>query len=153
MDERASSMLAGVAGGLAMGIAMSAGRRDGILHKALARDSGGLLGKIGGTRRRFERRDRIAAEIANHLAASATFGHGYGYLRRALPAAAGIPLGLGYGALLFAVNNAGLARALGTAEGEFAAPRWQTAERLGVHLLYGAVTAAITEYLLSRHRR
>lgn len=62
----------------------------------------------------------------------------------------GILLGTLYGAGLYAVNIAGIAPLLGMTQGERNAPMDVRAQRLGMHVLYGVVTALVADGLSGR---
>jgi hypothetical protein len=142
----------GLAGGVAMSLAMTLGRKTGFLHKTLAEDSEDWLDRVAGTRRRIGQGGTAALEQANHMAAAAGFGLGYGALRPNLPGVPTVVLGLLYGAGLYVVNIAGVAPLLGITQGEQNAPASLRAERLGLHLLYGVVTALVADDLGARER-
>jgi hypothetical protein len=142
---------AGIAGGLIAGATVSAamalGRRTGWLHKTLSDDAVDWLDRLADTRRRVGSAGTIALEQSNHMMASGAFGLGYGVLRDRLPRIPYPLLGLGYGAALYAVNIAGIAPLIGLTEGEHNASNPLRAERLGIHLLFGLVTAVAAEGL------
>jgi hypothetical protein len=145
MNLASSGIIGGLAGGLAIGLAMSLGRQSKLLQKTLAEDSEDWIDRIADSRRRVGKTGTTIIEQTNHLMASAAFGCGYGLLRGALPSVPRVPLGLGYGAALYAVNIAGIAPLLGITEGEHNASGRQRTERLGVHLLFGLMTASIAD--------
>jgi hypothetical protein len=130
-----------------MTLAMSAARRAGLLHKTLAEEAEDWLDRTAATRRRLGRGGTTALEQTFHLAAAAGFGLGYGLLRSRFPRTPGLVLGGAYGAALYAVNIAGVAPVLGMTQGEAKAPVPVRLERLGLHLLYGAVTALAVDGL------
>jgi len=132
-----------------MTLAMSAGRRAGLLHKTLAEDAEDWLDRTAATRRHLGRGGTTALEQMFHLAAAAGFGLGYGLLRSRFPRTPGLVLGSAYGAALYTVNIAGVAPVLGMTEGEPKAPVPVRLERLGLHLLYGVVTALAADGLAS----
>lgn len=144
---------AGIAGGLiagaAISLAMALGARTGWLHKTLSEDAVDWLDRLADTRQRVGSTGTIALEQTNHMMAAGAFGLGYSLLRDRLPRVPYPLLGLGYGATLYAVNIAGIAPLIGLTEGEHNASNPLRAERLGVHLLFGVVTALATEALSS----
>ncbi|MCK8782847.1 hypothetical protein M0638_00445 [Roseomonas sp. NAR14] len=117
---------------------------------------GGLLGGLAMSLALPGRRGVTPVEEAGHLAASAGFGLAYGLLRRELPPASPLVLGSLYGAGLYAANLASGTPLLGLAEGrrgETAPAPPVMAERLGLHMLYGIVTALAADELESGRRR
>ncbi len=62
----------------------------------------------------------------------------------------GVLLGSLYGAGLYAVNIAGVAPLFGITQAGQNAPAPVRAQRLGMHLLYGVVTALVTDRLVRR---
>jgi hypothetical protein len=139
--------IGGMAAGLALSLAMEAGRRSGLLHKTLAEESEDWLDRVADTRHFLGRGGTTALEQANHMAASALFGVGYGLLSARLPRVPAPLLGALYGVGLYVVNIAGIAPLLGITEGEQNAAAPIRAERLGLHLLYGVLTALAVERL------
>jgi hypothetical protein len=85
--------------------------------------------------------------LANHMAAAAAFGLGYSWLRERLPALPAWGLGTLYGAGLYGINIADIAPLIGLTEGEQNAPAPVRAERLGLHILYGVLTACVADGL------
>lgn len=150
MQMRAIGMVAGLAGGIATALAMSLGRRAGILQKTLAEESEDWLDRKADTRRHLGRTGTTALEQANHLVAAAAFGRGYLMLRQRLPSVPTLPLGLAFGAGLYAVNIVGIAPLTGITQGEQNAPPQTVAQRLAMHLLFGVVTAGVADALRSR---
>lgn len=150
MKSVQAGVIGGLAAGLAMSLAMVAGRRSGLLHKTLAEDAEDWLDRAAGSRRLVGRGGTTALEQANHMAASAAFGVGYALLSTRLPRVPSPLLGALYGAGLYAVNIVGIAPLLGMTEGEGNAPMPVRAERFGLHILYGALTALVAEGL-SKH--
>lgn len=136
---------AGMAAGLLLGAVMFCGRRAGVLHKTLADHAEDWLARSLDTRRRIGNTGTIAAEQANHLAASALFGIGYGALRRSLPAVPPLGLGALYGGALYAINIAGIAPLIGLTRGERREPAGVVLQRLSLHILFGIAAAAFAE--------
>ena len=86
-------------------------------------------------------------EQANHMAAAAAFGIGYSLLRERVPALPAWGMGTLYGAGLYVINIAGIAPLIGLTEGERNAPAPVRAERFGLHVLYGVLTALVADEL------
>jgi len=145
MRSAYGSVVGGIAAGLAMSVAMEAGRRYGWLHKTLAEDAGDWLDRTLETRTHIGQGGTTALEQTNHLLASAGFGLAYSILRNRFPHTSGIALGAAYGAALYVINIAGIAPLLGMTEGEYNASSAVRKERLGLHLLYGALTGLVAD--------
>jgi hypothetical protein len=142
-----ASILGGLAAGLTMSLAMELGRRSGVLHKTLAENAEDWLDRMADTRRHIGRNGTAAVEQANHMAAAAAFGFGYFLLRERVSELPAWILGALYGGGLYIANIAGIAPLIGLTEGEQNAPASVRAERFGLHLLFGIVTAAVAERL------
>lgn len=147
MKRAAAGLLGGLAAGFAMSLVMELGRRSGVLHKTLAEDAQDWLDRVANTREHIGESGTYALEQANHMAAAAGFGVVYGLLRGSAPALPAWQLGSLYGAGLYVINIAGVAPLISLTEGEQNAPAPVRAERLGLHLLYGVLTAVITDVL------
>jgi hypothetical protein len=149
------NLVAGAIGGLIAGAALSgvmlAGRRAGLLHRTLAEHSEDWLDRNFASRAHVGKTGTFLAEQGNHFAASAVFGAAFGaaypFLERR-PIAAGAL----YGTALYAVNIACIAPVLGITNGETAEPPSVPLQRLGLHVLFGVVTAIATAALLEDKR-
>ncbi len=150
MGRARAGMFGGLLAGVTVSVAMALGRRTGLLHKTLAEDAEDWLDRVAGTRRRIGAGGTTALEEGNHLAASAAFGFGYTLLRARLPRTPSPVLGALYGAGLYAVNIAGVAPLIGLTQGERNVSAAHRAERLGVHLLFGILTALAADGLSQR---
>ena len=147
MNGKQASAVGGLAAGLAMSLAMDLGRRAGVLHKTLAEDAEDWLDRVANTRHYIGQSGTRAMEQANHMAAAAAFGIGYSLLRERVPALSAWGVGTLYGAGLYVINIAGIAPLIGLTEGERNAPAPVRAERLGLHVLYGVLTAVVADEL------
>jgi len=147
MRRATAGIIGGLAAGVAVSLAMDLGRRAGVLHKVLAEDAEDWLDRAANTRARIGEGGTRAMEQANHMAAAAAFGIGYAWLRERLPALPAWGLGALYGAGLYVINIAGIAPLIGLTEGERNAPAPVRAERLGLHVLYGVLTAVVADEL------
>ena len=143
MNMIAAGAIGGLAGGVAMSLAMELGRRTGTLHKTLTEDAEGWLDRVAHTRQHIGEGGTRGIEQANHLAAAAGFGVAYSFLRERARALPSWGLGMVYGAGLYVINIVGIAPLIGLTEGEHKAPTAVRAERFGLHLLYGVLTAVI----------
>ncbi len=150
MDKRAAGVLGGLAAGLLMDLAMVAGRRTGTLHETLDEKSEDWLDRTASARALVGDDGTTALEQANHFVASAAFGYAYDMLRERLPGVSPGLLGALYGGGLYVVNIAGIAPVLGITEGEQNVSGRVRGERLGLHILYGFVTAVVAEALSRR---
>ncbi|HEV2124139.1 MAG TPA: hypothetical protein VGW38_15355 [Chloroflexota bacterium] len=144
--------LAGAMGGLAGGVAMSAmmmmGKKAGIVQTPVpvkverwVEDQAGVP-----THDRADGMQEMGIAQGGHLLLSAAFGAGYGALRGAysLPA---MPSGPLYGLGLYALNLGGIAPTLGITPGPWNEEPMTAGRRMMMHLMYGAVTALLTERL------
>lgn len=152
MQNWIAGAVSGLIGAVAMDAVMVLGRRAGLLHPTLAEDSERWLDRTLGTDRRIGKAGTTAVEQANHLAAGAGFGALLATLRPSMGGLSPALAGAIYGAGLYAVNIAGVAPLLGITRGEQNAPPAQAAERFGLHVLFGVVTA-VTLDALARSRR
>ena len=150
MDRRAAGVCGGLAAGLLMDLAMIVGRRTGTLHETLDKKSEDWLDRVASTRALAGNEGTTALEQANHLAASAAFGYAYDVLRDQFPRMSPALLGALYGGGLYAVNIAGIAPVLGITEGEQNVSGRVRSERLGLHIMFGLVTAVVAETLSRR---
>ncbi len=147
--KRRSTISAGAIGGVVAGLivtgAMVFGRDAGLLHETLAENAQDWLDRNFETRKWAGEGGTEVLEQVNHLGASAAFGAAYGATRpltRAIPpVAAGALFGVG----LYAVAIAKIAPLIGLTEGEDKASDALSAERLGLHVLFGVVTAIVTD--------
>jgi hypothetical protein len=142
--------IAGIAGGLVMTGIMLLERRAEMPYRTLAERSEDWLDRAADTRQKIGARGTTALEQANHVMASAGFGAGYGALRQQMPSVPAALLGVLYGAALYVINMVGIAPLLRITAGEQNAPAVVRAERAGLHLLFGLVTALIAEQLTRR---
>ncbi len=149
MKQAARGAVGGLAGGLALSAVMAMSRRLG-LYPTLAERSEAWLDQTFGAGRRAGAGGVAVLEQANHLAAGVAFGAGLAVLRRRLaprwPMAAGVLYGLG----MYGVNIGVIAPLLGLTRGEWNERPGVRLQRAGMHLLYGAVTAAVSEALRGR---
>lgn len=150
MNGVQAGTIGGLIAGLVMSLTMAGGRRSGLLHRTLAEDAEDWLDRVIDARRLLGPGGTTALEQATHMGASAAFGLGYGMLSARLPGVPALMPGGLYGADLYAVNIVSIAPLIGMTEGERNAPEPLRAERLGLHLLYGMLTALVAERLNKR---
>lgn len=153
MKAISAGALGGVIGGAVMSVAMAIGARTGLMHRTLAENAEDWLERKAGTRELVGDAGTTAIEQTNHLAASAMFGSGYAMARDYLPGLPSPVLGALYGTGLYLVNIAGIAPLLGLTKGEQNASMGLRSERLGMHVLYGIVTAIAVDTLTRAERR
>ena len=147
MTRTRDGIVGGLVAGLATTLLMQLGRRSGAMSRTLDRDAVDWLDRNTGSREVIGDTGTSAVEFANHMAASALFGAGYAELERVTPDIDPALRGALLGAGLYAVNIAGIAPLIGLTEGEIDAGPRKAAERLGVHLVFGVVTALVAEQL------
>jgi hypothetical protein len=150
MEPTMRNSTAGAIGGVVAGVivsgVMAVGRDAGLLHQTLADHASDWLD------RRFKTRDWAgeegtqALEQGNHLAASAAFGAVYGATRPLTQSVPPVAAGALFGAGLYAVAIAGVAPRIGLTPDEDEAPS-VVLQRLGVHILFGAITAIVVDAL------
>ena len=149
MRTTTAGAVGGVVAGLILTGAMAFGRDAGLLHETLAENAEDWLDRRFDTRKRFGDDGTEALEQTNHILASAVFGAAFGVARpltRAVPTAAAGAL---FGAGLYAVAISKIAPMIGLTQGEDEAPQGVAFERLGLHVLFGVVTAIVTDALAS----
>lgn len=134
-----------VAGALISGV-MLGGRRAGLLHKTLGEQSEDWLDRNFGSRGHVGETGTFLVEQANHLAASAGFGAALGAVHSQWKDRPELTGAL-YGTAIYAVAIGLIAPALGITEGERRARPAERMERLGLHVLFGLVTAMTTDAL------
>lgn len=135
--------IGGLAGGVVMTMAMTAGKKAGIIERPLpVRVERWATDRMGIDRPAPEHEDAVAQ--GGHLVYSALLGAGYGALRSALDLPA-LPSGPLYGAGIYALTLGGVGPALGLTGGPWDEPKTTAGRRLMMHLVYGAVTAIVAE--------
>jgi hypothetical protein len=144
--------LAGAIGGLIGGVVVSAvmigGRQSGLLHKTLGEHTEDWMDRKMNARHLLGDAGTTVVEQINHLAASSAFGAGYGASLEALPHQAPLKSGAIFGAGLYTTAIGGIAPLLGITRGEHREPPAVVAQRLGLHVLFGVVTAYATDALM-----
>ena len=146
-----AGILGGLIAGAAVAAAMSEGRRRGLLHETLSERAQNWLDE------RFEMRDLVgesgtaAVEQGTHLAVSGAFGALYATLLR--PCLRGMSTfwrGAGLGTAMYFIDVVKLAPRLGITRGEYKEVPSVIAQRYGMHLLFGLVTAIAVDALSDR---
>jgi hypothetical protein len=152
MRKTTAGAIGGVVAGVIVSGVMALGRDAGLLHKTLADHASDWLD------RRFHTRDWAgedgteALEQGNHLAASAAFGAVYGATRPLTQAVPPVAAGALFGAGLYAVAIAGVAPRIGLTDDDHPAET-VALQRLGLHVLFGVITALVADALAAPVRR
>ncbi len=145
MRNTTAGAIGGVVAGLILSGLMAVGRDAGLLHKTLADQASDWLD------RRFHTRDCVgedgteALEQGHHLAASAAFGAVYGATRPLTQSVPPVAAGALFGAGLYAVAIAGVAPRIGLTPDDEA--DGAALQRLGLHVLFGVITAVVADAL------
>ncbi len=147
MRKTTAGAIGGVVAGMILSGVMAMGRDAGLLHKTLADHASDWLD------RRFRTRDWAgedgtqALEQANHLAASAAFGAVYGAARPLTQSVPPVAAGALFGAGLYAVAIAGVAPRIGLTPDDDHEVETVALQRLGLHILFGVITALVADAL------
>jgi hypothetical protein len=150
MRNTTAGAIGGVVAGMIISGVMAIGRDADLLHNTLADHASDWLD------RRFKTRDRIgedgtqAVEQGGHLAASAAFGAVYGASRPLTQAVPPVAAGALFGAGLYAVAIAGVAPRIGLTPDED--DEAVALQRLGLHVLFGVITAVVADALAPLRR-
>jgi len=147
MRKTTAGAIGGVVAGVIVSGVMAMGRDAGLLHKILADHASDWLDRRFNTRDWAGEDGAEALEQANHLAASAAFGAVYGATRPLTQSVPPVAAGALFGAGLYAVAIAGVAPSIGLTpdpDHESDAVRLQ---RLGLHVLFGVITALVADAL------
>jgi hypothetical protein len=141
MRNTTAGVLGGVAAGMVLSGVMTFGRDLGLISHRVADAAGDWLDD------RFDARERLGedgtelAEVVGHLAVSGLFGFGFGLFRPLFRKIPPIAAGALYGVGLYAVAIGKIAPEIDLIEGENREPDHVRAQRLGVHVLFGVLTA------------
>jgi hypothetical protein len=145
---------AGALGGLVAGLIVSGtmvfGRDAGLLEKTLAEDAQDWLHDNFNTRDWAGQDGTEFLEQVNHLAASAAFGWVFGATRPATRLIPPVLAGGLFGAGLYAVAIAKVAPLIGLTREEADESKDVRLQRLGIHVLFGVITAVCTDALTDR---
>jgi hypothetical protein len=147
MRNTTAGAIGGAVAGMILSGVMSVGRDAGLLHKTLADQASDWLD------RRFRTRDWAgddgtqAFEQGSHLAASAAFGAVYGATRPLTQSVPPVAAGALFGAGLYAVAIAGVAPRIGLTADEQFEVESVVLQRLGLHVLFGVITALVADAL------
>ncbi len=147
MRKMTAGAIGGVVAGVILSGVMAIGRDAGLLHKTLADQASDWLDRRFNTRDWAGEDGTQALEQANHLAASAAFGAVYGATRPLTQSVPPVAAGALFGAGLYAVAIAGVAPRIGLTQGEDHEERGVALQRLGLHILFGVITALVVDAL------
>lgn len=153
MNYRTAAAVGGAIAGIITTAVMVGGRQSGILGKTLDRNAVDWIDRTTGSREVIGDSGTSLIEFSNHIAASAAFGYGFGWVRERAPEVPSWALGALYGTGLYLVNIGLIAPRLGITEGEREAGFRLAGERLGVHLLQTVLTALLADRLSGRDTR
>ncbi len=145
MRNTTAGAIGGVVAGVIVSGVMAIGRDAGLLHKTLADHASDWLDRRFNTRDWAGEDGTQALEQGNHLAASAAFGAVYGATRPLTQSVPPVAAGALFGAGLYAVAIAGVAPRIGLTPDEDA--ETVALQRLGLHVLFGVITALVADAL------
>ncbi len=145
MRNTTAGAIGGVVAGVIVSGVMAIGRDAGLLHKTLADQASDWLDRRFNTRDWAGEDGTQALEQGNHLAASAAFGAVYGATRPLTQSVPPVAAGALFGAGLYAVAIAGVAPRIGLTPDEEA--ETVALQRLGLHVLFGVITALVADAL------
>lgn len=152
MQRYTAAIVGGLIAGVVTTVAMTAGRKTGVLDKTLDRDAVDWIDDVTGSRKVIGDSGTSVVEFVNHLGASAAFAAAVPTLRDMAPSLSPVALGTLYGSALYAVNIGAIAPVLGITEGEVQAGPRKAAERWAIHVLQAVVTAVVAERLTDAGR-
>jgi hypothetical protein len=150
MRTTTAGTLGGLVAGLIVSGAMVFGRDAGLLEKTLAENAQDWLDDKFNTRDWAGEDGTEFLEQMNHLAASAAFGWLFGLTRPATRLIPPVLAGGLFGAGLYAVAIAKVAPLIGLTREEADESRDVRLQRLGIHVLFGVITAVCTDALTDR---
>ena len=150
-EELLAGAVGGLAGAIAMGIMMVAGKKMGLVNTPppLAIEQK-VEARLDLDERTTAQQERMVA-AGGHLLMGVFLGAGYG-LARSLPALRSVPGGAVYGMGVYAANFAGIGPALDLTAGPWNKEPVTAGRRLMMHLLFGVVTATVTGSLTSNRK-
>jgi hypothetical protein len=147
--DAVAGAVGGLAGALVMAGAMTMGKKLGLVEEPVPLKVERDLEQRAGLDDRTGPREEEAAAMAGHFATGAAYGAAYGVLsgRLGMPP---LPAGPAYGFGVYVVNLAGLGPALGLVPPPTQEQPPAVARQVMMHLVFGVVTAKVTE--LARER-
>ncbi len=147
MRNTTAGAIGGVVAGMIVSGVMAIGRDAGLLHKTLADQASDWLDRRFNTREWAGEDGTQALEQGNHLAASAAFGAVYGATRPLTQSVPPVAAGALFGAGLYAVAIAGVAPRIGLTSDDDHDVETVFLQRLGLHVLFGVITALVADAL------
>jgi hypothetical protein len=147
MRNTTAGAIGGVVAGMIVSGVMAIGRDAGLLHKTLADQASDWLDRRFNTREWAGEDGTQALEQGNHLAASAAFGAVYGATRPLTQSVPPVAAGALFGAGLYAVAIAGVAPRIGLTPDDDHDVETVFLQRLGLHVLFGVITALVADAL------
>ena len=150
MRNSTAGMLAGVASGMVVSGVMTFGRDLGLLQHSLADAAEDWMDERFDTRSKVGEDGTSALVQVNHLLVSGLFGAAFGAMRPLTKAIPPIAAGALFGAGLYAVAIGKVAPAIKLTRGENREPDNVQVQRLGVHVLFGVLTAMATDAMMDR---
>jgi hypothetical protein len=150
MRSSTAGAIGGVAAGMILSGVMTFGRDLGLISRRVADTAGDWLDDRFDTRDRFGEEGAELLEQVNHLVVSGLFGFGFGLFRPLFRSAPPVAAGALYGAALYAVAIGKIAPEIELTRGENREPDHVRAQRLGVHVLFGVITALAADAMADR---
>ena len=150
MRNSTAGLLGGVAAGMVVSGVMTFGRDLGLLQHSLADAAEDWLDDRFDTRAKVGEEGTQALETLNHLLVSGLFGAAFGLLRPVTKAVPPLAAGALFGAGLYAIAIGKVAPTIGLTRGENREPDAVQAQRLGIHVLFGVITALATDAMMDR---
>ena len=150
MRNSTAGMLGGLAAGMIVSGVMTFGRDLGLLQNSLADAAEDWLDQRFDTRAKVGEEGTFALEQANHLLVSGLFGAAFGLTRPLTSKVPPLAAGALFGAGLYAVAIGKVAPMIELTRGENREPDHIQAQRLGIHVLFGVVTALATDAMMDR---
>ncbi len=150
MRSTTAGALGGVVAGLIITGTMVFGRDAGLLGETLSENAQDWLDDRFDTRAWAGEDGTAFLEQVNHLATSAIFGAVFGATRPATRLIPPLAAGAAFGAALHAVAITKIAPMIGLTREARDEPKGVPAQRLGIHILFGVITAICTDALVGR---
>ncbi len=147
MRNTTAGAIGGVVAGLIVSGVMAIGRDAGLLHSTLADHASDWLDRRFNTRDWAGEDGTEALERGGHLGASAAFGTVYGATRPLTQSVPPVAAGALFGAGLYAVAIAGVAPTIGLIPDDDHPADTVALQRLGLHVLFGVITALVADAL------
>jgi len=147
MRNTTAGAIGGVVAGMIVSGVMAVGRDAGVLHRTLADQASDWLDRRFGAREWAGEDGTQVLEQGVHFAASAAFGAVYGATRPLTQSVPPVAAGALFGAGLYAVAIAGVAPRIGLTPDHDDEAETVALQRLGLHVLFGVITALVADAL------